>query len=103
MKLRNILTSFVLCSALSTAVAAPAATVSSPNSQLKVNCDFIGGLPMFSVELNGVTMLDNSPLGFVANVGDFSHDITFEKATTSHKEYDYSVKTIKKSNVHQCP
>lgn len=99
MKLRFLLTSCVLYCALNMA-AAPVATVSSPNSQLKVNCDFIDGSPMYSIELNGNIMLDNSPLGFVANIGDFSKNITFDSVTTFHKEYDYSVKTIKKSNVH---
>ena len=50
-------------------------TVTSPNGALAVNlsCD---GTPSYSISLNGVSMLDNSPLGFVANIGDFSKGMT---------------------------
>ncbi len=75
------------------------ATASSPNGKTVINIHFIDGKVLFSVDYDGTPMLEQSPLGFVANVGDFSHNLEFVRSENSHKEYEYSVPTIKKSHV----
>lgn len=35
------------------------------------------GIPVYSVTYKDKTILEDSPLGFIANVGDFSRDMTF--------------------------
>jgi hypothetical protein len=64
-------------------VAAQVATVSGPDGRLKVNIDVKGGKPVYAVTYDGKQMLDDSPLGFVANVGDFSQNLTFVDAKES--------------------
>lgn len=102
MKKMQLLTSFFTCLFINgaTMFAEPVAAVSSPDSRLRVNFDFIGDKPVYSVDFIGNKVIENSPLGFVANVGDFTQNISFEKSVVAHKEYDYSVPTIKKSNIH---
>ena len=41
------------------------ATVSGPDSQLKVDVSVDGGTPFYSITYKGKTMLEKSPLGFV--------------------------------------
>lgn len=53
------------------------ATVTGPDSFLKVNVSVKQGIPIYSVTYKDKTILEDSPLGFVANVGDFSRDMTF--------------------------
>ncbi len=102
MKTMRLLTSFFTCLFINgaTMFAEPVAAVSSPDSRLRVNFDFIADKPVYSVDFIGNKVIENSPLGFVANVGDFTQNISFEKSVVAHKEYDYSVPTIKKSNIH---
>ena len=53
------------------------ATVTGPDSFLKVNVSVKQGIPVYSVTYKDKTILEDSPLGFIANVGDFSRDMTF--------------------------
>ena len=102
MNYKHFLSSFLMCFCISSSalMAETKATVSSPNGQLKLNFEIIGSRPVYSVDFIGNKVIENSPLGFVANVGDFADGISLEESVTGHKEYDYSVPTIKKSNVH---
>lgn len=71
-------------------------TVSSPNGALKVNlsCD---GTPSYSVSLNNLSMLDNSPLGFVANNGDFSKQMSVTDCKIDTVSETYSMNRSKAS------
>lgn len=100
MKLKLSLLTFVLMCTMGVSAGEPLATVSSPNNSLKLNFTLVDRKPVYSVEYDGVQMLDDSPLGFVASIGDYSAELSFVKSATAHVEYDYSVKTIKQSNVH---
>ena len=53
------------------------ATVTGPDSFLRVNVSVKQGIPVYSVTYKDKTILEDSPLGFIANVGDFSRDMTF--------------------------
>ncbi|MCM5529696.1 glycoside hydrolase family 97 protein [Parasegetibacter sp. NRK P23] len=76
------------------------AVVFSPDKKLKVAISVQDGKPMYSVNLAGKDMLEASPLGLTTNEGDFSAGMKFISSTEGKVEKDYSVKTIKKSQVH---
>ncbi|MBP5479409.1 MAG: glycoside hydrolase family 97 N-terminal domain-containing protein, partial [Bacteroidaceae bacterium] len=61
--------------------------VSGPDGKLKLDFDVKNGKPVYSVTYDGIQMLDESPLGFVANFADFSQNLTFVKASEKHLAY----------------
>ena len=73
--------------------------VSGPDGKLKLDFDVKNGKPVYSVTYDGVQMLDESPLGFVANFADFSQNLTFVKASEKHLAYDYTMDRSKFANV----
>lgn len=74
--------------------------VSSPDGKTIVTISDNGGTPSYSVTYNDVNFLNNSPLGLVTNIGDFSKEMTIkEEAAPTAISESYSLKTIKKSNV----
>ena len=79
---------------------AQVATVSSPDGKLTVAVDIKGGQPVYQVQYDGKQMLDESPLGFVADNGDYSKGITYVTQRTAHLEYNYDLRVSKKSSVH---
>ena len=99
MKSRNLL---LLLSALlgSLSMNAQVASVSSPDGRLKVNFDIRDTKPMYEVLYDGKQMLDYSPLGFVADNGDFSKGIAFKTQNTGKLNFDYEMNRSKTSKVH---
>lgn len=90
-----------LASALcSVGVLAQVATVEGPDKRLNVSIDIKGGKPIYSITYDGKVMLDESPLGFVADNGDYSKGITFIKKESKHLEYDYKMTRSKFSDIH---
>ena len=79
---------------------AQVASVASPDGKLKVNVDVKDGKPVYAVIYDGKQMLDDSPLGFVADNGDFSQNITFAGKKEAHLEFNYELDRSKVSNVH---
>lgn len=81
------------------AIAASAATVSSPDSRLVVTTSLDSGIPRYSVAYDGKTILLDSPLGFTANIGDFSKGLTLlaEKKRKIDKSFDQA--KLKKSHI----
>ncbi len=75
------------------------ATVSGPDSQLKVDVSVERGTPLYSVTYKGKVMLENSPLGFVSDVGDFSKDMTYAAQKARSIEETYRLDRIKRSEV----
>ena len=53
------------------------AAVTGPDSRLKLDFQLQDGKPVYSVTYDGKTVLENSPLGFVSNIGDFSRQMSF--------------------------
>ena len=84
----------------SLSMSAQVASVSSPDGKLKVNVDVKGGKPVYEVLYDGVRALDESPLGFVADNGDFSQGTTFVSKKEAHLEFNYDLRVSKTSNVH---
>ena len=74
-------------------------SVYSPDSLLKVDVTIDGGHPSYSVTYNGKVFLEPSPLGFVADVGDFSRDMTLSGSKTRSINESYTLDRIKKSAV----
>lgn len=74
-------------------------SVCSPDSLLKVDVNIDGGRPSYSVTYNGKVFLEPSPLGFVADVGDFSRDMTISGSKTRSINESYTLDRIKKSAV----
>ena len=79
---------------------AQVASVTSPDGKLKVNVDVKAGRPVYEVIYDGVQTLDESPLGFVADHGDFSQNVSFESKKEVHLEFNYDLRASKASHVH---
>ena len=75
------------------------ATVSGPDNQLKVEVSVDNGNPFYSVTYKGKTILEKSPLGFVADIGDFSKGMTYVEQKSRSIEEDYKLDRIKHSEV----
>ena len=59
------------------------------------------GRPSYSVSYDNVLFLQPSPLGMVANIGDFSSGMSLEKNVSTNKiDETYELASIKKSKVH---
>ncbi|WP_106829431.1 glycoside hydrolase family 97 protein [Parabacteroides pacaensis] len=73
--------------------------VTGPDRNLKVIVSLKRGKPMYRVTYKEKIMLEESPLGFVSNIGDFSAGMTY----VSHKENlidkTYTQDRIKKSRI----
>lgn len=88
----------ILCATGSVTVAqAQPAAISSPDGNLRVTVTIEAGVPMYSVTYRGMTMLENSPLGFIADTGDFGHNITLVSADSSKIERSFLQDRIKQS------
>lgn len=76
------------------------ATVSSPDNRLRVDVAVKEGKPVYGVTYQSATILEDSPLGFVANVGDFTRGLTFAGAERKTLDETYRLDRIKQSEVH---
>ena len=81
------------------AVWAQQAVVSGPDKQLEVNVSLEEGIPHYSVSYKGNMLLEKSPLGFVADVGDFSKGMTWAGQKSRPIEETYRLDRIKRSEV----
>ncbi|MCQ2178740.1 MAG: glycoside hydrolase family 97 protein [Bacteroidales bacterium] len=80
---------------ISSAICAQPKTVCSPDGRLKVT---VTEDAMYSVLLDGKTILNPSRLGLNTNRGDFS-DARMTEAVNGRTAYDYNMNSIKKSSV----
>ena len=61
----------------------------------------MNGRPSYSVSYDNVLFLKPSPLGIIANIGDFSSGMSLEKNVSTNKiDETYELASIKKSKVH---
>ncbi|MDE7438582.1 MAG: glycoside hydrolase family 97 catalytic domain-containing protein [Muribaculaceae bacterium] len=75
------------------------ASVSSPDGKVRIDVSINNGEPSYSVFYNGKEMLKNSPLGIVADYGDFSKNLKMIARHDNEMHRDYSNDRIKKSTV----
>ena len=75
--------------------------VEGPDGKLQVALDCPeGGAPSYTVTYNGKQMLEDSPLGFVANFGDFTKGLKLTGHEVNTLDEQYSLNRIKTSQVH---
>ena len=74
-------------------------SVTSPDNHLQVDISLRRGAIYYNVKYKGLTMLEDSPLGMVTNVSDFSRSLTFVDKKESEIKESYTEKKIKKSRV----
>lgn len=74
-------------------------TVASPDGKLKVVTDVADGRPVYSVIYDGNTILENSPLGLLTDVGDLSKGMSLVGSETSKVSKSYDQDKIKKSHI----
>ena len=74
-------------------------TVSSPDGKLNVVVEDHDGKLYYSVDYAGKRMMESSRLGLVANVGDFSQQLTYLKKSEEKVEKSYDLRTAKTSHV----
>ena len=75
------------------------AVVTGPDARLKLDFQLQDGKPVYSVTYDGKTVLENSPLGFVSNIGDFSRQMSFVSQQANKVEKTYTQDRIKCSTV----
>ena len=75
--------------------------MTSPDGKLVVTVADMDGRPSYSVSYDNVLFLKPSPLGMIANIGDFSSGMSLEKNVSTNKiDETYELASIKKSKVH---
>ncbi len=73
----------------------------SPDGKLTVIVSTANGTPTYSVTFNGKPFLNQSPLGLITNVGDFSQGLTLNENANEQKiDQTYELPNIKQSKVH---
>lgn len=76
-----------------------AVNVTGPDGKLVVTTDVAAGVPQYSVTYDGKQLIEQSPLGFVTNIGDFSRGMTMTDSKTGNVSKSYNQDRIKKSHV----
>ena len=74
-------------------------TISSPDGKLNVVVEDHDGKLYYAVDYAGKRMMEPSQLGLVANVGDFSQGLTYQKKSEAKVEKSYDLRTAKTSHV----
>lgn len=75
--------------------------ITSPDGKQVVTVADMDGRPSYSVSYDNVLFLKPSPLGMIANIGDFSSGMSLEKNVSTNKiDETYELASIKKSKVH---
>lgn len=76
------------------------AVVYGPDSLLRVDIAVKEGRPVYAVAYKGKTILEDSPLGFVTDVGDFTTGLSFAGTRQRAIDETYHLDRIKQSEVH---
>ena len=84
----------------SSIVSAEDKQIASPDGKLVVTVADMDGRPSYSVSYDNVLFLKPSPLGMIANIGDFSSGMSLEKNVSTNKiDETYELASIKQSKV----
>ena len=68
---------------------AQVATIDSPDGKLKLEVYLEEGQPQYTLEYEGKTILEKSPLGVITNEGDFSTNLSYVGHETDQVESSY--------------
>ena len=74
--------------------------VTSPDKNLELTVNDTNGNPVYSVKYAGKQMLDESPLGFTSNVGDFSKGMSIQSSEQTTVDESYTLNRSKVEKVH---
>ena len=74
-------------------------TVSSPDGKLSVVVEDHDGKVYYSIDYAGKRMMDESRLGLVASIGDFTQGLTYQSKAVEQVEDSYDMRTTKVSHV----
>lgn len=74
-------------------------TIVSPDRNLKVSVFLKDGALNYNVNYKGKVILEDSPLGMITNVSDFSRDLVFVEKKEQVVNKTYTARTIKQSHV----
>lgn len=74
-------------------------TISGPDKNLKVTVSLKKGEPVYNVSYKEKTVIEDSPLGVVTNIGDFSKRMKFLEHKTGNINEQYTLNRCKASNV----
>lgn len=102
LKSRNMMKFFIVMAMLlgSSVASAENKQITSPDGKLVVTVADMDGRPSYSVSYDNVLFLKPSPLGIIANIGDFSSGMSLEKNVSTNKiDETYELASIKKSKV----
>ncbi|RHL40904.1 glycoside hydrolase family 97 protein [Bacteroides xylanisolvens] len=102
LKSRNMVKFFIVIAMLlgSSVASAENKQITSPDGKLVVTVADMDGRPSYSVSYDNVLFLKPSPLGMIANIGDFSSGMSLEKNVSTNKiDETYELASIKKSKV----
>ena len=84
----------------SSIVSAEDKQIASPDGKLVVTVADMDGRPSYSVSYDNILFLKPSPLGMIANIGDFSSGMSLEKNVSTNKiDETYELASIKQSKV----
>jgi len=92
------LTTVMALAALQVASAAEA-TFESPDKHIVVTISDNGGKPTYQVTLDGVTFIEQSPLGLKANFADLTQGLSLTASNSNKVSDHYTLKTIKQTVV----
>jgi hypothetical protein len=102
LKSRNMMKFFIVMAMLlgSSVASAESKQITSPDGKLVVTVADMDGRPSYSVSYDNVLFLKPSPLGIIANIGDFSSGMSLEKNVSTNKiDETYELASIKQSKV----
>ena len=102
LKNRNMMKFFIVMAMLlgSSVASAENKQITSPDGKLVVTVADMDGRPSYSVSYDNVLFLKPSPLGMIANIGDFSSGMSLEKNVSTNKiDETYELASIKQSKV----
>ncbi len=73
--------------------------LSGPNKKLQLTVNLVYGKLVYSVDYEGVTLIDKAPLGFSSNEGDLTQNLTFVEAQQNELSKSYTQEKIKQSQI----
>ena len=75
------------------------AVVESPDNMLKVTVDCKEGKLSYVIDYNGKRMLNESPLGLNANIGNYADNLSYQRHEITKVTDSYKLRNSKQSNI----
>ena len=85
--------------ALTMTANAQTTSIKGTDGKLELKVEVKDGKCTYDLTYDGMRMLEESPLGFVASCGDFADGLSYVTSSTSTRHDEYSLATIKTSKV----